>query len=167
MQVDDVAHEAEATQLDVAGYRSCLNEHCGELILLELSWRTGGYCLGCFHDLHGSSIAEVEIRSKARTMSLNSTKQKQKLDKGNRATKQASTNAAKRALDRLKHLFPDLYDILLAEERARFGLDPFPYERAIKQPDTMTPSEIIDFARVYDSLDEHGVDVNVFDVPTS
>ena len=64
------------------------------------------------------------------------------------------------AANRLRQLFPDLYSILLAEERARFGLDPFPLERVIHQPDSMTASEIIDFARVYDSLDEQGVDLN-------
>jgi len=160
VEVNDVAHETEASQIDLAGYRSCRNEHCGALVLLEITYRTDGLCVECFRGHLGSKIAEVEVRSRSRNITLRRQARNKTPNKGNRATKQASTNAARMAANRLRQLFPDLYSILLAEERARFGLDPFPLERVIHQPDSMTASEIIDFALVYDSLNEQGVDLN-------
>ena len=167
VEVDDVAHLPEATQIDLAGYRSCRNEHCGALVLLEITWRTDGLCTGCFQGVLGSKIAEVEVRSRARTIALQRRTRNRSGSKGDQGTRKAADHAARKAADRLRQLFPDLFSVLLAEERTRVGLEPFPLERAIQEPDAMTASEIIDFARVYDALDEHGVDVDVpQDAPT-
>lgn len=129
-------------------------------MLLEITWRTDGLCVDCFRGVLGSQIAEVEVRSRSRSIVMRRQSQNHNPNKGNRATKHASTKAARFASNRLRQLFPDLYDCLLAEERQRFGLDPFPHERTIQQPDTMTASETIDFARVYDALNEHGVELD-------
>lgn len=52
---------------------------------------------------------------------------------------------------RLRQLFPELYDTLVAEERARRGLEPWPTATALQahQPD--------DFAEVYDALVSEGI----------
>lgn len=93
-------------------------------------------------------------------MTLQRQSRTKKANKGNRATRQAADHATRSAAKRLQGLFPDLFDILIAEERQRRGLEPFPFDRAIQAPDAMTPSEIIDFARVFDALDEAGVEVS-------
>lgn len=163
--MSDGAHEIEATQLDVAGYRSCRNEHCGDLVLLEITRRTGGLCVECFRGDLGSSLAEIEVRNQGRKLSMQMPKGKRAAEKGNRWTHMAATKARRRADDRLRALFRDLYDVLLAEERARLGLEAFPLERIVHEPSDGDPSESIDFARVYHALDEHGVDVDGFEVP--
>lgn len=161
----DAAHEPEATQIDLAGYRSCRNEHCGNLFLTEIAERTKGLCVTCFRGDLGSSLAEIEVRNRGRNLTMRMPRGKRAAEKGNRATHMASTKARARADKRLRLLFRDLYDVLLAEERARLGLDPFPFETVIHEPVDGDPSETIAFARVYSALDEHGVDVDGLEVP--
>lgn len=164
--MSDVAHEPKATQIDLAGYRSCRNEHCDSgLVLLEVAQRTKGLCTDCFRGELGRSLAEIEVRNQGRTQRMRMPKAKQAAEKGNRWTHMAATKARKRADRRLRLLFQDLYDVLLAEERARLGLDPFPLETAVHEPTGGDPSETIAFARVYAALDQHGVDVNGFEIP--
>lgn len=158
----DAAHEVEATQIDVAGYRSCRNPWCGELILVEVASHTGGLCAECLHGELGSKLAEVEVRNRGRIQSLR-LPQRRGRDKGNLATHTAGTKARSRADRRLRNLFPELYEVLLGEERARLGLEPFPIQTAIHQASETELSQTLDFARVYDALDEHGVDVDATD----
>jgi hypothetical protein len=160
MEVSDAAHEPEATQIDLAGYRSCRNEHCCELVLVEVTYRTGGLCTTCFRGELGRSLAEVEVRNQGRTLKMQMPRGKRAAEKGNRWTHMAATKARRRANDRLRMLFQDLYDVLLAEERGRLGLDPFPLETVVHEPSDGDPFETIAFARVYAALDQLGVDVD-------
>lgn len=159
MQMSDGTHESEATQIDVAGYRSCRNEHCGALVLVEITQRTRGLCTDCFRDDLGRSLAEIEVRVQGRNMTMKMPRTRRKADKGNGWTHMMANRARARADKRLRRLFRDLYDVLVAEERARLGLDPFPIETIINEP-SGDPSQSIEFARVYAALDEHGVDVD-------
>jgi hypothetical protein len=163
--VDDVSHEPDATQIDIAGYRSCRNEHCGTLFIAEIAQRTGGLCVDCFRGHLGRSLAEIEVRSQGRNMMMRMPRGKRAAEKGNRATHMAATKARSRADKRLRNLFRDLYDVILAEERARLGLDAFPLETVIHEPAGGDPSESIAFAAVYAALDQHGVDVDGLEVP--
>ena len=162
----DAAHEPEATQLDIAGYRSCRNEHCGGLILLEVSQRTKGLCVDCFRGELGASLAEIEVRNHGRAQRMQIPRRsKPEPRKGNAWTHHASSRARAKADKRLRQLFRDLYDVLLAEERARFGLDPFPLETAVNEPSDGDASETIAFAAIYASLDQHGVDLDGLEIP--
>lgn len=158
-EMSDGAHAAEATQIDVAGYRSCRNEHCGALVILEIAERTRGLCTECFRGHLGQSLAEIEVRIQGRNMTMKMPRKRKKDGKGNAWTHKMSNRARARADKRLRQLFRDLYEVLLAEERARLGLEPFPIETAITEPPG-DPSQSIEFARVYAALDEHGVDVD-------
>lgn len=130
--------------------------------MLEVAERTKGLCSECFRGVLGSQIAEVEIRNKGRLVSMNTgrgrTAAGRSTSKGNHSTHITANNARRNALRRLKDLFPEMYDVLLGEERSRLGLEPFPLESAVYEPDDA--SRTIAFARVYDALDEHGVDVD-------
>ena len=61
---------------------------------------------------------------------------------------------------RLRTVFPDLYDVFYAEERARLGLDPWTVDAMLSDGPDPGCQQTMDFARVYHSLTEHGVDVN-------
>jgi hypothetical protein len=155
--VSDASHLPEATQIDIAGYRACRNEHCDELVLLEVTRRTGGLCTTCFRGQLGASLAEIEVRNAGRSLRMSMPGKKRSPEKGNRWTHMAATKARARADNRLRQLFRDLYDVLLAEERARVGLDPFPLDTVVHEPPEADASETIAFARVYAALDQHGV----------
>lgn len=153
MQMSDGAHEIEATQIDVAGYRSCRNEHCGALVLVEISQRTRGLCTECFRGDLGQSLAEIEVRIQGRNMTMKMPRQRRSAEKGDLRTHRLGNRARARADKRLRQLFRDLYEVLLAEERARLGLEPFPYETVIHN-DPGDPSQSIEFARVFAALEE-------------
>lgn len=87
-------------------------------------------------------------------------KKKPKRNKGNKERQKASEKARLRAMQRLRAVFPDLYDIFLAEERARAGLEPWPLEKAIKPSEDQDGSKTLDFARVYHHLQQAGVNVD-------
>ena len=164
--MSDASHPPEATQIDFAGYRSCRNEHCSELVLLEITQRTGGLCTDCFRGDLGRNLAEIEVRNQGRNLTMQMPRGRRAAEKGNRWTHMAGTKARARADKRLRALFRDLYDVLLAEERGRLGLDPFPLETVLAEPPEADASETIAFARVYAALDQHGVDLDEPEVPT-
>lgn len=60
-------------------------------------------------------------------------------------------------MKRLRAIFGDFYDMLLAEERAAVGLDPWPIETVVGANPGLGAEETVDFAAVYHALDEHGV----------
>jgi hypothetical protein len=155
--VTDTSHQPEATQIDFAGYRACRNEHCDELVVLEVTQRTGGLCTTCFRGELGKNLAEIEVRNAGRSLRMSMPGRTPSREKGNRWTHMAGTKARARADKRLRQLFRDLYDVMLAEERARLGLEPFPLETVVHEPPEADASETIAFARVYAALDQHGV----------
>jgi hypothetical protein len=75
-----------------------------------------------------------------------------KAEKGNRTTRLLAEAARVAAKQRLKEIFPELYQTLLAEERAKRGLEPWPIETAHVIDDD-TRRTTMDFAEVYAALD--------------
>lgn len=66
----------------------------------------------------------------------------------------SDVNRAKlRAAKRLRAIFPDLYDALLAEERAAAGLDPWPLDMAVRYAWDPDSSVSMRFAEIYHALD--------------
>lgn len=156
--LDCVQHPTNGSQIDLAGYRGCNNAWCGNLILFEIAQRTGGYCVPCFNIVFQGKTHEVEIRSRGQRMVAPRGRHDRKPNKGNRWTSKQAGKANQRALKRLRMLFPDLYDVLRAEERARAGLDPWPTEHVVHDNTGIPLEDSIDFARVLAALDEAGVD---------
>ena len=160
-KVEDVPHPGHGSQIDLEGYRSCRNEWCGQLVLVEIAQRTQGLCTPCFRGHLGQQMAEVEVVSRGdRVHVRTSGRRKDQTDKGDQQTKRLTEKARLRALKRLRGVFPDLYDVFYAEERARVGLDPWTIDSIIQEPSAMDAQQTMDFARVYHRLTEHGVDVD-------
>jgi hypothetical protein len=126
--------------MKVLGFTTCL--HCGIAVIEETAWKSGGLCPKCFR-------AEMELRTqpievthrkaritttlghspseRARRARKNRRKHERRIhDPELRARRRKVARAKERALRRLRMLYPEAYDLLLAEERARDGLDPWP-----------------------------------------
>ena len=160
MKVDDVSHSEHGNQIDLAGYRSCRNEWCSELVLKEITERTGGLCTDCFRTHLGEQLTEVEVRARGQRVRAQMTGPRRSDSKGNRWTAKQTEKARTRALKRLRTVFPDMYDVFYAEERARVGLDPWSIDALVRENDGPSVEETLDFARTYHALDKHGVDID-------
>jgi hypothetical protein len=147
--------EHPAESIEVAGYRAC---RCGELVLTEIALRTQGLCVDCYHSEHGDRLVDIEVRLAGARVHTPTKYPRPPTSKGNLWTKKAAEKANKRAMLRLRGMFPDLYDILRAEERGRVGLDPWPVERVL-EPDQAGPTveESVDFAALVNALDAAGI----------
>lgn len=159
MEMEDVSHPDDGSRIEVAGYRSCKNEWCDELILREIAQRTRGFCPPCFSQVIGPDLTEVEVRNRGQRMTtpvrMKTTPAK---NKGSRQQSKRAHKANVRAMRRLAMMFPDLYDILRAEERARDGLDPWPVETVVTTNNGPDAEESVQFARVLAALEEAGID---------
>jgi hypothetical protein len=159
--VDEASHDDHGSQIDLEGYRTCRNEWCGALVLTEITYRTAGLCGDCFRSRLGKAITEVEIMNRGQRTSLRTrTKPWPSKNKGNRDTAKRAERAKLRAMKRLRAVFPDLYDVFYAEERARAGLDPWPVDMAVRQGPDPDAEATMEFTRVYHALHDHGVDVD-------
>jgi len=159
--MDDVTHAAHGSQIDLAGYRTCVNEWCGDLMLKEVAERTRGFCPPCFRSVTDDALGEVEVRNRGQRMVTPvRMKTKPPKNKGNRSTSKRAHKANVRAMRRLAMLFPDLYDILRAEERARDGLDPWPIETVVQRGDGPSFGESVGFARLLAALKDADIDVD-------
>jgi hypothetical protein len=165
--MDDVSHDGHASQIDLAGYRACRNQWCGELVLVEIARRTGELCTACFQSHLGDQLTQVEVVSRAQRMTMTTTKRARSEHaraKGDKSTKRLTEHARLRALKRLRAVFPDLYDVFYAEERARVGLEPWTIDMTVAPSTDPGCSETLEFARMYHALDQHGVDVDGLEV---
>jgi len=63
-------------------------------------------------------------------------------------------------MKRLKLMFPEIYDILLAEERAKEGLVGWTVEHAVDQAAHEPSEATLDFVNVYAALSQQGVDLH-------
>lgn len=160
VKVNDVSHIDQGSQIDLAGYRSCRNEWCSEIVLKEIAERTGDLCTDCYRGHLGRSLAEIEVRARGQRVQARMTKNQRPKNKGNRWTHKQTEKARLRALKRLRTVFPDLYDIFYAEERARVGLEPWSIDAAVRDTGELDTEKTLDFARTYHALKDHGVDTD-------
>lgn len=162
--MDDVTHGDHGSQIDLEGYRSCRNQWCGALVLVEIARRTDSLCATCYQSHLGEQLTQVEVVSKAQRMTMTVTKSgapsKTHRRKGDKSTKRLTEHARVRALKRLRSVFPDLYDVFYAEERARVGLEPWTIDVAVGAVTDPGCNETLEFAKLYHALSEHGVDVD-------
>lgn len=166
-KMKDVAHDGHGSQIDLEGYRACRNQWCEEIVVIEVAQRTTGLCGECFRSHLGEQMAAVEAVSRGERMRVNLGKQSRSArhrSKGDLDTKRKTEHARLRALKRLRAVFPDMYDIFHAEERARVGLEPWTLEAALKSGPDPDGEQTLAFARVYHHLDQHGVDVDGLEV---
>ena len=66
--------------------------------------------------------------------------------------KKAQDKAKRAAMRRLRAFCPELYDLLLADERMKRGLDPYPVETAVLPGSGLDGWETMDAAAFYHAL---------------
>lgn len=126
------------------------------MVLREVAARTGGVCKNCFRGGHGPDLHTIEIVGRGYRIRVPLHKAQVKRRQPKDPNHHAAEHAKRRALKRLKAIFPDLYDTLVAEERARAGLDPWPTYTAVRDGWDPDCSETLRFAAVYHALDLQG-----------
>lgn len=93
----------------------------------------------------------VEVMHRGKVTGVRNAR-KPKRSKGDSETKTKAEQAKRRAMRRLKHIFPEVFSVLLAEERAAIGMEPWPLER-LERHDREEMVATLDFASVYHLLD--------------
>ena len=149
----------------VFGYIAC--RLCSQPELDVVGWKTNGLCAACFRAGANALFADViahHASGERVRLSLVSEKRspgerrrrrfKSKRERTDHERKVRRAEAA--ALRRLKHLYPDVYEVLVADERAERGLDAWTVDRAV------TPhhagSRLQELAVLTDTtLEDHGL----------
>jgi hypothetical protein len=132
------------------GYEVCPG--CDSPVVAEISVKTGGRCIDCYLENLGKlKVLEVQHLGRRQSAPVVITKRHKRKVKDKRAEK-----AKLRALKRMRAIVPALYDVLLAEERVKEGLEPFTVH-AMSGNDVLDAQETLAFAEVYDALVEQGV----------
>lgn len=120
---------AEATRTYL-GYVVCA---CGHSVISEIAAVTGGRCPECFRSSVSKWTHEVEVLiDGARSTVAVGGPKKRYGSRGNPDTRRKVEAAKRRALRRLRWAHQADYEALLAEERAKIGLEPIPLERAVR-----------------------------------
>lgn len=113
---------------EVAGYHTC--RACGDAWVLESDFsRTGGVCVSCWLSKVGEPIHELEVLAGTATVKIRPRSRPARKNRGRDDTARKAELARRRARSRLSGLYPDVYEVLLAQERAALGLRPLPPER--------------------------------------
>lgn len=104
---------------DVLGYSACRG--CGAPHPDLLLQRLGGRCWTCIE----RKLGEIEVARVllAGSMSAPRARTHRRGSKGARETAKMAAKAREQASKRLKRCFPDLYEAILCEERAKLGLE--------------------------------------------
>lgn len=144
---------------EIEGYVTCRNPGCGTIIVKQVAQRTFGFCDLCAKGLIGKPARVAEVINAGRRAYLPLKTHKAERCKYPDREKKAE-KARLRAMKRLKVMFPEIYDILLAEERSKEGLNPWTVERAIDRSERAASEATLDFANVYAALSQQGVDLH-------
>lgn len=131
----------------VEGYVLCPRPHDEpKLVREDVAWCTGGLCLEHFHAEGSKRIERIELVRRGQRLSVPArvkpVKRKRHRPERN-ARKNLNAKARERARKRVADLFPELYVILLAEEREALGLPALPVQVAVQGGD---PTAAIEYA---------------------
>lgn len=141
----------------VEGYRAC---RCSRLVRDEVARRTQGRCPDCFIADGGDRVTKIELVGKGRRVSVPLNRRKPQTPRKRTAEavarRKQADKAKERARKRLASMFPDVYDMLVAEERAALGLEPWPTDTALRGGD---PEIELGFAEMMSELADAGVTV--------
>lgn len=122
----------------VEGYVICDRGHPPRWVRDEVARITGGRCAECAAARLRQRIATIELVGQGRRLQVperaepRGRRRKKKLTAARLARKELAAKARHQARMRLSELLPDLYDALLAEERATLGLEPWPVQIAVR-----------------------------------
>lgn len=143
---------------NLEGYVLC-GYHQNHWVRDEVAQRTGGVCPEAFRTLNGQRLTEIELVGRGRRVIVPVSRSRKRpnrhLTPQRVERKKAAAKAKERARKRLAAMMPDLYDTLVAEERAALGLDPWPIEIAIRGD---SPEVELGFAELVNELEQREVD---------
>lgn len=126
----------------------------------EVAVRTNGECASCFQAHGAKKVTTIELVGRGMVIEIpryrNRKRPPRRLSEQSANTKRLSDKAKRAARKRLAAMFPDCYDMLLAEERGLLGLEPWPTEIALRGGD---PTVELGFAEMMTELDARGVTV--------
>jgi hypothetical protein len=136
---------ADVPPRTVLGYTAC--KSCGAAVLNEVAYKTDGHCAECFRLKAAEILAPVMtvVAGRERLVLRTNRSKRSPGDRAQRARARARrrqdpdvkahtklvTQCADRARRRLATILPELYEILLADERANAGLNAWTIERAL------------------------------------
>lgn len=130
----------------VAGYVLCPrpNHTEPELVPAHIAWCTGGVCLACFAVEGRPRVRKIELVRQGQRLLVpqrsKPVKKRYRYRPERNARKELNRRARERARKRVADMFPELYVVLLAEERERLGLPALPPAVAVQGGD---PTELI------------------------
>lgn len=142
----------------VEGYALCCS--CAERWVPEaVASRLAGRCHECYREDSGARLGRIEVvgRGGRVTVPLSRKRRRKAMTPGRAQRRKLNAKAKDAARRRLAAMFPDAYDILLAEERGQRGLEPWPAEVAARGGD---PEADLAFAELQAELDARGVTVS-------
>lgn len=125
-------------------------------MLREVSRHTGGICSNCFKGGKGPNLRVIEVVGRGYRIRIPLRKPQRSKWQPKDPNHHAAERAKARAHKRLKAIFPDLYDTLVAEERARLGLAPWPVVSAVRYGWDPDCKQTLEFAEVYHALHRQG-----------
>lgn len=105
---------------EVLGYEAC--RRCGRLHPELMLQRCGGVCRACL-SLVTDRLRPIEAANAGRVRAIGQ-RHRSGPRRGDRSNDIVGKSARNAALARLRACFPDLYEALLIEERARRGIEP-------------------------------------------
>lgn len=149
----------------IFGYTTCSNPTCNGAVLPEIAYATGGLCTPCWDEASGDRRRTLDVMIDGRTAKMaakpakTAFNRRRNVKRRGNAAYQAKKALAKlvkaRAQRRLALLHPDEYLILLADERSKAGLDPWPtylamaFRDACRRPEG-SPSVTLGYQGTYD-----------------
>jgi hypothetical protein len=141
-----VAHVREQLVEVALGYVLCVD--CNEATPIEVSDVTGGLCGPCMRNRVRPATKELDVVIEGRLskVPVGRPKRKRYGSRGSPETRRKAEQAKRAALRRLRILHPETYDALLAGEREKRGLDPYPLQRmvhvgTVDRADAYAPSD--------------------------
>lgn len=134
----------------ILGWRTCLL--CSNLVINEVAARTGGICSECFAGGHGPNTIRIEVVGRGFRVRVPRRRPRSRRPSDKHPDHHKAERAKTNALKRLKAIFPDLYDTLVAEERAKMGLHPWPTHMAVRYGWDPDCSKTLEFAEVYHAI---------------
>jgi hypothetical protein len=122
----------------IEGYVVCDRGHEPRPVRAEVARVTGGICDECFSAEFRRKAATIELVMNGRRFRVPERRgprgkhRRKVLTEGRIERKKLAAKARENARKRLSTIFGDLYDVLLAEERGKLGLNPWPVEIAVR-----------------------------------
>lgn len=157
--------------MDVLGYRLCASETCNNQVLDAVAHATGGFCTDCAvggrlrdyeHVIVSVDGGQVHVDATKRPQTARNRRQylRRKGSETLKRRKHAAEKAKIAAWKRLATLAPELYQLILADERHKRGLTPIAAHSAVRKACGDVAWETLDLLAFYRALSsqEHAPD---------